>query len=67
MPRTSAPATEAQIKRAIRAAQKCGLTIKAIVPRGDGVSVEIGAGSSVEVTDDKAVLDNWMAAHARSS
>ena len=67
MPRTAAPATEAQIKRVIRAAQKCGLAIKAIVPRADGVAVEIGTGASVEVSDDKVALDNWMANHARSS
>lgn len=61
MPRTAAPATQAQIMRAIRAAQKCGLAIKAIVPRGDGVAVEIGTGASVEVSDDMSALDKWMA------
>lgn len=69
MPRTAAPATEAQIRRVIRAAQKCGLTISAIVPRGDGVAVEIGTGVTVQVKDDKktAALDDWMAKHARST
>lgn len=64
MPRTASPATEAQIKRAIRAAQKCGLSIKALVPHGTGVSIEIGTGAVVEVTDEKSALDNWMAKNA---
>ena len=61
MPSRSAPATEAMIKRSIRAAQKCGLTVKAVVPRGDGVAIEIENGLALDVASEHSVLDDWRA------
>ncbi len=41
MPRRAATVTQADIARAIRAAQAAGLPVTRIVVRSDGVSVEI--------------------------
>jgi hypothetical protein len=56
----AAPATEAMIVRAIRAAQKCGLKVKALVPRRDGVAIEFDYEAPLVIGDGSS-LDNWRA------
>lgn len=48
MPRRAATVTQADVARAIRAAQAAGLTIRRIVARGDGIVIETAERETLE-------------------
>ena len=63
-----APATQASLERAIRAAKATGLTVFGIVAESDRYIIETnGSPITVKEQPDAPALDKWLNSNARQS